>query len=52
MSVSLREVIESAGYDITSIDDARWLVSKASEFEDLIVEAEDIIEEYLEQEES
>jgi len=44
MSVSLLEVIESGGYDITTVEDARWLVSKQSEFEQLIGEAEAVIE--------
>lgn len=44
MSVSLREVIEAGGYDLTSIDDARWLVGKQSEFDELIEEAEETIE--------
>lgn len=45
MSVSLLEVIESGGYDITTVEDARWLVSKQSEFEQLVSEAEAVIEE-------
>lgn len=46
MSVSLLEVIESAGYDIKTIDDARWLLSKQSEFEELIEQAETVVEEH------
>jgi uncharacterized protein (UPF0332 family) len=44
MSVSLREVIESGGYDITTLEDAKWLVSKQSEFNTLVEEAELVIE--------
>ena len=44
MSVSLKEVIEAGGYDLTTLDDARWLVGKQSEFNDLIEEAEETIE--------
>jgi hypothetical protein len=44
MSVSLREVIEHGGYDLTTLDDARWLLSKQSEFKELIEEAEETIE--------
>lgn len=44
MSISLREVIEAGGYDLTTLDDARWLVSKQTEFEELIEEAEETIE--------
>lgn len=44
MSVSIREVIEHGGYDLTTLEDARWLVSKQSEFDDLVEEAEQLIE--------
>lgn len=44
MSVSLAEVIEHGGYDLTTLEDARWLVSKQSEFEQLVEEAEETIE--------
>ena len=45
MSVSLLEVIESGGYDITTVEDAKWLLSKQAEFDTLIREAEAVIEE-------
>lgn len=44
MSVSLREVIEAGGYDLTTLEDARWLVGKQSEFEELVEEAEETVE--------
>lgn len=44
MSVSLLEVIEAAGYDISNNDDAIWLLSKQSEFEQLIEQAEKVME--------
>lgn len=44
MSVTLREVIEAGGYDINKIEDARWLKSKQSEFEELIEHVELVIE--------
>jgi hypothetical protein len=44
MSVSIREVIEHSGYDLTTLEDARWLVSKQSEFRELVEEAEATIE--------
>ena len=44
MSVSLREVIEAGGYDLTTPEDALWLVSKQSEFEELVEEAQDLID--------
>lgn len=40
MSVSLIEVIEAAGYDLTTLEDATWLLSKQNEFDTLIAEAE------------
>ena len=45
MSVSLLEVIEAGGYDLSTVDDANWLISKQNEFEELIEQAENLIEE-------
>lgn len=44
MSVSLLEVIEAGGYDITAYDDANWLLSKQSEFEELIDQAQEVVD--------
>lgn len=45
MSVSLLEVLNSAGYDIeTSMADANWLLSVQSEFDDLVELAEETME--------
>ena len=44
MSVTLEEVIEAAGYDLSTRDDATWLLSKRQEFDDLCEEAEATIE--------
>lgn len=44
MSVSLREVLEDDGYDLTTVEDAQWLLSKRSEFDELVEEAEELIE--------
>lgn len=45
MSVSIAEVIESGGYDLSTVEDAQWLVSQVSQFEELVTAAEDLIEE-------
>lgn len=46
MSVSLLEVIEAGGYDpLNNLEDSKWLLSKVSEFEDLIEQVETYIEE-------
>ena len=45
MSVSLLEVIEAGGYDLSTVEDANWLLSKQNEFEGLIEQAENLIEE-------
>lgn len=45
MSVSLLEVIEAGGYDLTTVEDANWLLSKQNEFEELIEQAEELIDE-------
>lgn len=44
MSVSLLEVIEHGGYDLTTVEDSIWLLSKRSEFEELVEQAEELIE--------
>lgn len=44
MSVSLLEVIEAGGYDLTTYDDAIWLLSKRNEFDELIEKAEELVE--------
>lgn len=43
MSVSLLEVIEAGGYDITTKQDALWLLSKQSEFAELVEQVEDLV---------
>lgn len=50
MSVSISEVVSSAGYDISTIEGARWLLSQCNDWDDLIARAEDIEEEYSEYE--
>lgn len=44
MSVSLLEVIEAGGYNLQTVEDAQWLLSKQSEFEELVEQAEELIE--------
>lgn len=47
MSVSITEVVEQAGYDPTNnVDDANWLLSQASDFEDLITKAKELLDQY------
>lgn len=43
--ISLLEVIEAGGYDLKTYDDANWLLSKRNEFEQLIEEAERVVDE-------
>ena len=46
MSVTLQEVLESAGYDIKhNKEDAQWLLSQQDEFEELCEDAEDLLDE-------
>ena len=45
MSVSLLEVIEAGGYDLTTEEDSIWLLSKQQEFEELVEQAEDLLDE-------
>lgn len=49
MSVSLSEIIQSAGYDIkNNIEDARWLLGKESEFNDLVEIAGELEDDWTE----
>lgn len=43
MSVSLLEVIEAAGYDLSTKADAAWLLRTRDEFEVLVEEAEKLL---------
>lgn len=44
MSVSLLEVIEAGGYDLSTPEDAKWLLAQVNQFEELVVKAEDMLE--------
>ena len=44
MSVSLLEVIEAGGYDLTTVEDANWLLSKQSEFDELVEQAQELVD--------
>ena len=45
MSVSLATVISAGGYDLATVKDAKWFLSKKSEFAELVEFAENVIEE-------
>ena len=44
MSVSLLEVIEAGGYDLDTVEDAKWLLSQQSEFDELIEQAQEVVD--------
>lgn len=44
MSVSIDQVISAAGYDLSTPEDAQWLVSQVNRFDELVEEAEDMLE--------
>jgi predicted amino acid racemase len=48
MSVSLRTVLEAAGYDLSTLEDNRWLLSVRREFEELIEKADFMIDQEIE----
>ena len=43
MSVTITEVIEAGGYDLKTLDDARWLIRQESEFEELLHKAKEMV---------
>ena len=47
MSVTLREVIEAGGYDLSTVEDANWLLATQVEYEQLIEKAQELLEEEL-----
>lgn len=46
MSVSILEVIEAGGYDLDTVEDAKWLLSQQSGFEELVEKAEELVDNY------
>jgi hypothetical protein len=46
MSVSLLEVIQAGGFNLNTPEDASWLLSKQSEFEELIDEARELVDDF------
>ena len=45
MSVSLLEVIEHGGYNVDTVEGAQWLLATQREYEELIENATDLVEE-------
>ena len=50
MSVSILEVIEAGGYNLNTVEDATWLLSKQREFEELVEQAQTLVDEAEEKE--
>ena len=42
--ISLQEVIESSGYNLDTLEDSIWLLSKQNEFAELVARAELVID--------
>lgn len=49
MSMSLLEVLNDAGYNLDNLADARWFLSKQTEFTELVEKTEKTVEEYEEE---
>lgn len=45
MGVSLKELIEAGGYDLSTREDCIWLTSKRNEFDELLEQAEELLNE-------
>lgn len=43
MSVSILEVIEAGGYDLSTEEDARWLLAQRNQWDELVDAAEELI---------
>lgn len=44
MSTTIKEVLEGGGFDLSKPEDAQWLLSKRSEFDELVEQAEELID--------
>lgn len=44
MSVSLQEVIEAGGYDLSTLEDSNWLLAQRKQFDELVEKAEALIQ--------
>lgn len=44
MSTSIRELIEGGGFDLSTFEDANWLLAQRNQFEELVEKAEAIIQ--------
>ena len=44
MGVSIAEVIEAGGYDLSTVEDANWLLATQVEYEQLIEKAQELLE--------
>lgn len=45
MSMTIQQVIEAGGYDLSTAEDANWLLAQQNQWEELIEAAEELIEE-------
>ena len=43
MSVSILEVIGAGGYDLSTEDDARWLLAQRNQWDELVDAAEELV---------
>ena len=43
MSVSILEVIDAGGYDLSTEEDARWLLAQCNQWDELVDAAEELI---------
>jgi len=50
MSISLLEVITSAGYDLTTKEDSLWLLGKVAEFGELVDKSSKLLDDIEEKE--
>ena len=42
--VSLTEVIQAGGFDLSLYEAAKWLLRQVDQFEELVAQAEDLVE--------
>lgn len=48
MSTSIEVVVEHGGFDISTYEDANWLLAQRNEWDEMIERAQQVVDDYIE----
>lgn len=48
MSTSIEAVVEHGGFDISTYEDANWLLAQRNEWDEMIERAQTVVDDYIE----